>query len=185
MDFWRFLGYARTSFHSHTSSITLPIKDNSTKPTTLLDFCKSITPICRLNPFLFNGHLQTFWTAVKSYDVPIYYKRHIFSAEDPAFAGTFAVDFVIAADEAVPYQEFRQNPFAVLCTTSLGGHLSWFETGGGRWFAKPASQFLIKLAQDINLQGLNDCSLSDGAVNKKDPAFFNPMRRKLHVPSEI
>lgn len=45
----------------------------------------------------------------------------------------------IAVKEAIPFREFRQNPFAVLCTTSLGGHLSWFESGGGRWFAKPVS----------------------------------------------
>jgi uncharacterized protein len=43
----------------------------------------------------------------------------------------------IAAKEALPLQEFALNPFAVLCTTALGGHLSWFESGGGRWFAKP------------------------------------------------
>ncbi len=45
----------------------------------------------------------------------------------------------IAVKEAIPFEEFRQNPFVVLCTTSLGGHLSWFESGGGRWFAKPVS----------------------------------------------
>ena len=48
----------------------------------------------------------------------------------------------IAVKEAIPFQEVRQNPFVVLCTTSLGGHLSWFESGGGRWFAKPVSQLL-------------------------------------------
>ena len=46
----------------------------------------------------------------------------------------------IAVKEALPLQEFKYNPFAVLCTTSLGGHLSWFETGGERWFAKPVSK---------------------------------------------
>ena len=39
-------------------------------------------------------------------DVPIYYKRRIFSAEDPSFAGTFAVDFVVkpnvGTDESLP-----------------------------------------------------------------------------------
>lgn len=99
MDFWRLLGYARTSFYSHVSSIALPAKDENSTPTDLLEFCRRITPICRLNPFLFNGHLQTFWTAVKSYDIPIYYRRYIFSAEDPAFAGTFAVDFVVESNE--------------------------------------------------------------------------------------
>lgn len=39
-------------------------------------------------------------------DVPIYYKRRIFSAEEPQFAGTFAVDFTVkpyeGADESLP-----------------------------------------------------------------------------------
>ncbi len=45
----------------------------------------------------------------------------------------------IAVKEAIPFGEFQQSLFTVLCTTSLGGHLSWFESGGGRWFAKPVS----------------------------------------------
>ena len=52
-----------------------------------------------------------------------------------------ARDDPIAFDEAVPYEEIRRNPWVVLCTTSGGGHLSWFELGGGRWFAKPVSIF--------------------------------------------
>jgi len=45
----------------------------------------------------------------------------------------------IAVKEAIPYEESKRNPYVVLCTTSLGGHLSWFELGGGRWFAKAVS----------------------------------------------
>ena len=50
-----------------------------------------------------------------------------------------ARDDPIACDEAVPYEEIKQNPFVVMCATSGGGHLSWFEWGGGRWHAKPVS----------------------------------------------
>ncbi|KAL9601863.1 MAG: hypothetical protein Q9219_002215 [cf. Caloplaca sp. 3 TL-2023] len=35
------------------------------------------------------------WTVVKGRDPLVYYKRKVFNAEDPAFAGTFAVDFVV------------------------------------------------------------------------------------------
>ena len=45
----------------------------------------------------------------------------------------------ISVKEAIPFLEFTRNPYTVLCTTSLGGHLSWFETGGGRWFARAVS----------------------------------------------
>ena len=43
----------------------------------------------------------------------------------------------IVANEAVPYDEIKQNPQVVACSTSVGGHLAWFELGGSRWFAKP------------------------------------------------
>ena len=56
-----------------------------------------------------------------------------------------ARDDPIAVDEAVPYEEIMQNPFVVMCATSGGGHLSWFELGGGRWHAKPVS--LLQLAK--------------------------------------
>ena len=104
MDFWRILGYSTTSFHHHRDSIDLPTKDG--KGVSLSGFCKASTPTCHLNPFLFNGHLQTFWTAAKYQDIPIYYKRQVLEAEDPAFAGTFAVDFVVppykGEDESLP-----------------------------------------------------------------------------------
>jgi hypothetical protein len=48
----------------------------------------------------------------------------------------------VAADEALPYREILQTPYAVLCSTSVGGHLGWFEVGGGRWFVKPVSLIL-------------------------------------------
>jgi uncharacterized protein len=52
------------------------------------------------------------------------------------FLALHARDDPIAVDEALPRNEIAQSPYGVLCTTSLGGHLSWFELGGGRWFAK-------------------------------------------------
>lgn len=43
----------------------------------------------------------------------------------------------IAVEKAIPYEEFKKNPHTVCLTTSLGGHLAFFEMGGGRWHAKP------------------------------------------------
>ena len=93
MDFWRVFGYSRTSFYHHPDSANLPTKKGP--GISLSELCKTSTPPCRLNPFLFNEHLQTFWTVTKYQDIPIFYRRRIFEAEDPAFAGTFAVDFVV------------------------------------------------------------------------------------------
>lgn len=93
MDLWRLVGYAKATFHSHKDPIVLQEKDG--KKTNFLDFCQSITPPCWLNPLLFNGNLQTTWTVVKGVDPLVYYKRKVFNAECPAYAGTFAVDFVV------------------------------------------------------------------------------------------
>lgn len=36
-----------------------------------------------------------------------------------------------------------KNPFTVLCTTSTGGHLAWFQPDGGRWYTHPVRLPLI------------------------------------------
>ncbi|KAF2652829.1 AB-hydrolase YheT, partial [Lophiostoma macrostomum CBS 122681] len=88
-------GHARTSFHHHAS--TTPLTTKSGTKTTLSDLIKSSTPPCRLNPLLFNGHLQTMYTAVKEAGPPVYYKRHTFSSTHTVYPGQFVVDFVIPA----------------------------------------------------------------------------------------
>ena len=98
MDLSWIWGQAQTSFHHHPETITLKSKQGSSL--SLSELCRSITPPCRLNPLLFNGHLQTCWSVVKSEAVPVFYKRKVFEAEDPAYFGSFAVDFVVP-----PYKE--------------------------------------------------------------------------------
>ncbi|KAK5945380.1 hypothetical protein PMZ80_002585 [Knufia obscura] len=89
----RMLGRAKTSYYYGKKSIQLRTRDG--RETSLADLCKSILPPCQLNPFLFNGHLQTIWSILKSKSSPIYYKRWLFEQQDPAYPGTFAVDFVV------------------------------------------------------------------------------------------
>lgn len=92
------------SFYHSPNSLSLPFKKNSKdekdespkQNVSLAELCKSSTPEkCQLNPLLFNGHLQTAYTVVKNVDIPIYYKRRIFEAEDPRYKGQFTVDFVV------------------------------------------------------------------------------------------
>ncbi|EXJ79722.1 hypothetical protein A1O3_08005 [Capronia epimyces CBS 606.96] len=78
-------------WHS-TKSLRLKMKDG--RATSFADMCRAIVPPCRLNPFLFNGHLQTMWSVLTRESIPIYYKRRIFEHEDPTYTGQFAVDFV-------------------------------------------------------------------------------------------
>lgn len=47
-------------------------------------------------------------------------------------------------EQAIPYEEFKANPYTVCLTTSLGGHLAFYEPGGGRWHAKPVSHLDLR-----------------------------------------
>ncbi|KAI5299899.1 Malate dehydrogenase, cytoplasmic, partial [Ascosphaera pollenicola] len=67
----------------------------------LAELCEKTTPkTCRLNPLLFNGHLQTGCTVIYKEDVPVYYKRRVFEADTSInYEGTFAVDFVVPPEQ--------------------------------------------------------------------------------------
>lgn len=109
------LGYAKTAFTTSPYPLALTKKDGTS--TDLLSLCQESTPPCRLNPLLFNGHLQTMWTAIKNEGPPIHYKRKLFEYEDPAFNGSFAVDFVVPSvsgtDESLPHRTvyFTEDEF--------------------------------------------------------------------------
>jgi len=94
-----------------------------------------------------------------------------------------ATDDPIAVNEGIPYEEFKKNPYAVLCTTSLGGHLSWFEGhgNGGRWHAKPAANFLNNMLLNVDLDSLipREVILSPQTIRRQSK--FEPLRRKLYV----
>lgn len=61
----------------------------------LTELCRDVLPKkCRLNPFLCSGHLHTAFTSVYEEDVPVYYKRKDFRADEHNYTGTYAVDFV-------------------------------------------------------------------------------------------
>ncbi|KAL1311081.1 hypothetical protein AAFC00_001290 [Neodothiora populina] len=100
-----------------------------------------------------------------------------------------AEDDPIAVHEAIPYEEIKQNPYTVLCTTSLGGHLSWFEIGGTRWFSKPAANFLQKMADDIDVGKIDGpkgtmaprAAVAENATGYKSPFVYEPVRRKLRL----
>ncbi|KAJ5338866.1 AB-hydrolase YheT [Penicillium brevicompactum] len=85
----------RIAFH-HAKDNSLMLTKKSGKEQSFVDVCRSATPeTCNLNPFLYNGHLQTAWTTLKHDNVPVYYKRRMFESESPGFAGHYAMDFVV------------------------------------------------------------------------------------------
>jgi predicted alpha/beta-fold hydrolase len=114
------LGHAKTTFTHSTAPLVLEKNDGSS--TDLATICKESTPPCRLNPLLFNGHLQTMWTAVKQDGPPVYYKRKLFEAEDQAYRGSFAVDFVTQpfseSDDTLPPRTtyFSEEEFSAIAS---------------------------------------------------------------------
>ncbi|KAK5993422.1 Monoacylglycerol lipase [Cladobotryum mycophilum] len=97
------------------------------------------------------------------------------------FMALSATDDPIAVKEAIPYQEFQQNPNTILITTSLGGHLCWFELGGTRWHTRPICNFFNYFAHKVDLDSITPLAYPKG------PTFFrnteyNPMRRKMNIP---
>ena len=115
----------------------------------------------------------------------------VFAVRIP-FLAISAQDDPIVCDEAIPRQEFLQTPYAVLCTTSLGGHLSWFETGGGRWMARATTAFFQAFAREVDLDHLaKHHPMSDDEVRPKHmqrqpvKPWWDPMRRKMHVASDM
>ncbi|KAL2136798.1 hypothetical protein VTI74DRAFT_1450 [Chaetomium olivicolor] len=96
------------------------------------------------------------------------------------FLAISALDDPIAVYDAIPFQEFTQNPYTVLLTTSLGGHLSWFEIGGGRWHPKPICNFLRTMATNIDLDAIT-LNANGQAMKTQFVTEFDPMRRKLQV----
>lgn len=99
------LGRAKIEFTTAPKSLALTDKEG--KATSLLQVCRDTVPPCHLNPLLFNGHLQTVWTATKAHGPPVHYKRRVFEADHAKFKGSFAVDFVTAPS---PDEEDKSLP---------------------------------------------------------------------------
>ncbi|KAI0397219.1 carboxylesterase-like protein [Xylariaceae sp. FL0594] len=91
-------------------------------------------------------------------------------------------DDPISVKMGLPYPEAKQNPYTVLCTTSLGGHIGWFEVGGGRWHGKPVSNFLNRMAFEIDHDSIDPKANGKVAYSTAASAGdFGPMRRKMQV----
>jgi predicted alpha/beta-fold hydrolase len=84
--------------HLHHAPNTIRLRTSSIPdPIPLSTFAAPLIPPFRPNPLLLNGHLQTFWTAVKLSDpFPVHYARRQFT--QPKDGGTFAVDFVVVPE---------------------------------------------------------------------------------------
>jgi predicted alpha/beta-fold hydrolase len=122
------------------------------------------------------------YLAINAKDDPVSYLHYLFRAETP-LSKALTPTIQISADEAIPYEEFRSNPYTVLCTTDWGGHLSWFQLGGKRWFATAVAAFLIKMHDNVEATDVSDV---EAQLNWKTPEqkypIFDPCHRKLTSP---
>lgn len=62
-----------------------------------------------------------------------------------------ALDDPVCLEENYPYYEVKSNPYVILATTKVGGHIGWYEGGMGwfigmkkptRWFPKPVTEYV-------------------------------------------
>ncbi|RVX69431.1 hypothetical protein B0A52_06494 [Exophiala mesophila] len=108
------------------------------------------------------------------------------------FMALHAEDDPVTASEALPREEVAVTPYGVLCTTATGGHLGWFELGGGRWFAKVTTAYFQRLANDVDLEsfttpaGFEELDVQ-GVISREGrkplKPVFEPLRRKMGVPT--
>ena len=126
---------AKISFHhSKDSKLLLTKKSDAERKDnkiTLADLCREATPLtCRLNPLLFNGHLQTAWTTLDKTEIPIYYRRQVFEAENPTYQGHFAVDFVVPPYEAPSNDEETDKARVFTLPSGLPPRTAFFTAEG-------------------------------------------------------
>lgn len=121
---WRAQTSSRIRFFHAKESIPLPlIHDHRHRSQiSLADLCKEATPECTLNPFLFNGHLQTGWTVVNNDGPEIFYKRRVFHSEELGFPGSFAVDFATGLQQPSQLDGESDSIGLVEDPTGVGHH---------------------------------------------------------------
>lgn len=177
-------GRGSVSFTHSPSPLILPTKSGPKRA--FPELCKDITPPCNLNPLLFNGHLQTMWTAMNSDAPAVHYKRRVFEAEDPAFKGHFTVDFAVtpppiaekpAKDSGPEHQGLREDPVGV-GHTGLPPRTSYFTD---KEFDHLASQDTKPLL--ITLHGLSGGSYEVYLRHVLDPLIrASPDGEKTGIP---
>ncbi|KOS19685.1 putative esterase [Escovopsis weberi] len=97
------------------------------------------------------------------------------------FMALSATDDPIALKQGLPVQEIQQNPNTILVTTSLGGHLCWFEYGGTRWHTRPICNFFNYFANNVDLDSVEPVDFPPRASAFRSSAY-NPMQRKMDLP---
>lgn len=77
-----------------------------------------------------------------------------------------ALDDPIVHKDCIPYIESRKNPYTILSTTSLGGHLGWFQRGNSCWLPPVLTKYFKALDENVDYSAKigKDGSKSTGGV---------------------
>lgn len=59
-------------------------------------------------------------------------------------------DPIIGGDSGIPYREANANPYTVIVTTSIGGHLGWYKADGSRWYTPVVADFFMNLYHQVD-----------------------------------
>jgi predicted alpha/beta-fold hydrolase len=61
-----------------------------------------------------------------------------------------SLDDPVVSGQGIPYSEVKNNPYTIMATTDVGGHLGWFQPGGNRWFPSVVAEFFRALDRNID-----------------------------------
>lgn len=93
------LGLGSVEYTSSKKTVDLVLKSTGNvdeKTVSLRTLVEGVVPPVRLNPIMFNGHIQTIYVSTnRGQRADIHYKRKIFTSNHTSFPGEFAVDFVV------------------------------------------------------------------------------------------
>lgn len=58
-----------------------------------------------------------------------------------------SLDDPITGSRCIPYNEVKLNPYLAIVTTTIGGHLGWFDLKGKRWYPQPVADLFDELKE--------------------------------------
>lgn len=72
-------------------------------------------------------------------------------------------DDPVVGSSSLPHSEVKLNPYTFMVTTSIGGHLGWFNLQHRRWYPDPISQVFAELAKrEVTEDGIRLPKATDG-----------------------
>lgn len=89
----------------------------------------------------------------------------------------------MCAVPAIPLDNIVANPYVVLASTSIGGHLGWFETSGERWSDRVVRKFFERVCGETEgVERIKGEAVAIEVSPEEKGVQYNPVRRRLFWP---